>query len=443
MIPSRLFELLVQASQHNKDLFDSSYSKVVRSNRISTESPPSTTSNVDWVTILEYVIQGDQAQFVHPVTKLTPLHLAVTLNNHSNDNSSRDATKIEVVKTLLEVFPKAASIQCVCRGFTPLMYSCIVQSENDIITTAAIVKLLLEHNPSCFHMISNEGQSALDIHIITMSRLQQRMNMEQQRIFSTDKSATRAKQFSNRFCAVIKALTEFQGAELCHLIPATLDLLYSCNALAIGELVSEEEEFEVMSMKPSKHRKGRSSNEAPRLFNENRVDACTLGRSTNLAHNYRGWLWECVLTVLRSYHAYSSQNKLVASVALPPFDAVHTASQIPDFPLVFTLLLLKAYPKQVSTRLRHQNARIQENNHNAARGDKTGGIGLPLHSVASWETTDDMVARKSMTLTQLLTEYPAGALVKNHNHQTPLSIALETGTSWYHGVRSLTSAQEK
>jgi hypothetical protein len=54
-----------------------------------------------------------------------------------------------------------------------------------------------------------------------------------------------------------------------------------------------------------------------------------------------------------------------------------------------------------------------------------------------------MVARKSMTLTQLVYDHPTGAKVRNRQGKTPLSLALETGTAWDSGVRRLTAAQKE
>ena len=437
MVDSRLFVLLEDANPC-KDFRDNS--KLLEGRSRSDNEP----QFADWVTILECAIRGDQAQYVHPETKLTPLHLAVMLDRDSNSASSRDATQIEVIKTLLTINPNAASAQCDCRGFTPLMYACIAQNQNSISTAATIVKLLLEYNPACIDKVSKEGQSALDIHIITMSRLQQQLQWEQNSTHkSTDKRANTTS-FSNRCTAVLKALTEFKGAEQYYSIPKALDLLYSCNALSVGELITQEETRQIMSVTNLKIGQDHSAQGAKTLWNEICEVFCAPGTKMSQTNHGRGWLWEFVLTMLRSYHACTYRSKSLDSF-IPPFNAVHTASRINDFPLAFYMLLLKAYPNQVTTRLGNQKVdkiSKKEIRDGASHDKNSGDGGLPLHVVAGWETSDAMVARKSMTLSQLLYEYPAGASIKNHQHQTPLSIALETGTSWQHGVRRLTSAQE-
>ena len=72
---------------------------------------------------------------------------------------------------------------------------------------------------------------------------------------------------------------------------------------------------------------------------------------------------------------------------VPPFNALHTACQIVDFPISFLILLAKLYPGQL---------------HTATIGSRD----LPLDMVQSWEIEDggdktNMECRKRMACLQL------------------------------------------
>ena len=104
---------------------------------------------------------------------------------------------------------------------------------------------------------------------------------------------------------------------------------------------------------------------------------------------------------------------------------MHAVAQVKDCPLPFLMLAMRAYPNQVR-----------------APDAFTGN--LPLHTVAGWETSDpSSISRKSMALSALVSEYPQATKVKNKSGKTPMSLALETGTSWDNGVRRLTTFQRE
>lgn len=72
---------------------------------------------------------------------------------------------------------------------------------------------------------------------------------------------------------------------------------------------------------------------------------------------------------------------------------------------------------------------------------------LPLHEVCSWPceqdsaSTDPVISsRKGMAISALLQRYPNAAFACNNNDETPLDLALATGTTWDGGVRKLVRA---
>jgi hypothetical protein len=74
--------------------------------------------------------------------------------------------------------------------------------------------------------------------------------------------------------------------------------------------------------------------------------------------------------------------------------------------------------------------------------ERTGN--LPLHFVAAWDVSDpSTISRKSMALNSLLSEYPQAGSVRNRRGKTPMSLSLESGTSWDNGVRRLTSFRKE
>jgi len=86
---------------------------------------------------------------------------------------------------------------------------------------------------------------------------------------------------------------------------------------------------------------------------------------------------------------------------------------------------------------------------------KDGVENLPLHLVCGWTFPNDEVGtssnkaesvvayRKSQAIARLLEEYQDGAKKRNNRGETPLELALRTGTTWDLGVRRLVRAFPK
>jgi len=131
--------------------------------------------------------------------------------------------------------------------------------------------------------------------------------------------------------------------------------------------------------------------------------------------------WQFVLTILRSEHEHTFREFR----PMPPFNPLHTASQISGFPPAFTLICMWAYPSQLRTPC-------------------IGDSGLPIHSVAHWDVSNNgNQARKGITLVEMAHDHPSSCRYRDRKGKTPLSLALESGTSWQSGVRRLTLAQKE
>jgi ankyrin repeat protein len=343
----------------------------------------------EWVEILEESVNIEQARYVHPKTSLTPLHLAIMAKDTENNGA-----RVAAIRSLLQSDLHGTEVQCGELGYTPLMYACIANDLEHLEYDVPVVKLLLDYNRLCFRFRSQAGHSALDIHIMSMSRLKQQQN-----------TRGRSKGKAPICTSVLKALTEY---DLGISLPTSLDLLLACNSLDVLENVAQEEAL-AFAGRLRDRRKQRTSQEALPV----------LAGSRN-PQNF--WVWDFVLVILRSEHEHTYRD----IKPVPPFNALHTASQISDFPLPFTMLCMRAYPAQVRAH---------------SIGNK---FNLPIHSVAAWETSSDsMVARKSMTLTQLASDHPTACTKRNRQGKTPLALAIETGTAWDSGVRKLTAAQKE
>ena len=336
----------------------------------------------DWVQILVESSDIEQARYIHPLTKLTPLHLAVMAKDTTNNQA-----RVGAVRSLLQSDLEATRVQCEKHGYTPLMYACIATDLNNLEYDVPVVKLLLEFDADCFRVTSRAGQTALDIHIITMSRLK--------------KSQSHSERAKPQSCtSVLKALTE---QDLGISLPRSLDLLLTCNSFEVMEHLAQEEAHAFAARLRDRRKQRKEGNVLP----------VAVGSRNFVVF----WVWDFVLTLLRAEHNHTYKD----IKPVPPFNALHTASQVRDFPLSFMMMCMRAYPAQVRTPSIVQND-------------------LPIHSVAGWEATESMVARKSMTMTQLLYEHPTGCKYRNRHGKTPLSLALETRTTWDHGVRRLSAA---
>lgn len=345
-----------------------------------------------WVDILEEACVVKAARYIHPSTNLTPLHLAVTAKDAKTQNNNNDA-RVAVIQSLLQSNLQCTEVQCTELGYTPLMYACIVKNLEHLEHDAKVVKLLLGHNEECFRIRSKAGQSALDIHIMSSSSLQQQNNSRRVPNSKRDPSCT----------TVLKALMEY---DLGISLPRSLDLLLACNSLQVLERVAQEEALSFAGRLRDRRKQRKSKETLPVPAASQNVKNC--------------WVWEFFLEILKAEH----QHTFRGIRPVPPFNALHTASQVKDFPLPFMILCMRAYPAQLRT-------------------PTIGQSEWPIHSVAGWEASDSMAARKCMTITELIHEHPTPCKYRNRHGKTPLSLALETGTAWDNGVRRLTAAQKE
>jgi hypothetical protein len=113
------------------------------------------------------------------------------------------------------------------------------------------------------------------------------------------------------------------------------------------------------------------------------------------------------------------------------FSTRQAASGLVGCPLPILTLAMAAFPNQIKE-----------------KDEMHGSDGnLPLHEVCSWHCEQDtdsldpvISSRKGMAIAALLQRYPNAAFACNNNDETPLDLAIATGTTWDGGVRKLVRA---
>jgi ankyrin repeat protein len=320
-----------------------------------------------WVEILK-ICKNDirQAKFIEPVTNFTPLHLAVK-------SMSPKMIRVEAIRSLLQADVDSVYVRCKSMDYTPLMYLCSMSELGQLEQNIPILRVFAEHVPDCF---DDCGREALDLCTHSVSMLMQRESKDRIEF-------SKASSFLKVLASLVTSCAHADRAEK----------LFSYNSFQVIKLVTKEDE---------RYWKNRDR----ASFNHD-----YLVTQTKLSES---WIWEYLHILLRAMHQQTFRNMK----PLPPFNALHTAVSIPDFPLPFLMLLCKAYPKQLET------------------PNITDLGNLPLHSVTTWTPKDCGASRKSMAVTQLLCEDFGASKHRNQQGKTPLDLATESSSS---GVALLSS----
>lgn len=348
----------------------------------------------NWNKVLQRVTEKpEECEYIDPASKCTPLHVVV-LGRESSNPSGR----LSAVRAILVANPDAAKVKNSPDGLTPLHLACMVADDapSKLDEDLAVVRLILEMNPKAVNVTSRDGYAPLDVHIIAISKLKRQGDIMS---FRRPKKGSKA----GGFTAILNTLLEedVQGG-----VARPLDLLFESNSLAVLEQLALEE-AQASSSKLRARRMARTNGSSV-------ANACSAA-STNFS-NF--WVWEWALILFKSDF---KRRHVQYNRPTPSFSAMHAAAQVKDCPIPFLMLAMRAYPSQV-------------------RAPDNSNGNLPLHTVAGWETTDpSSISRKSMALSALVSEYPQATKLRNKSGKTPLSLALETGTSWDNGVRRLTT----
>lgn len=164
-----------------------------RSRKHAPQTKPKKHDNISddpsWTQLYLYARQGNwkavsqqcsllprDAKCVDPADGTTALHLAVisrtnpTFRNIYNQDTP--PAPLELIEALAAACPEAGIIRCHLKTYTPLCYACSVYEREYSMQNAKIItRILLEHAPQGAYVFTDDGLSALDIHILTSSRL--------------------------------------------------------------------------------------------------------------------------------------------------------------------------------------------------------------------------------------------------------------------------------
>jgi hypothetical protein len=332
----------------------------------------------------------------------TALHLAVMsrANPAIRDGHPDALASLELIEQLILAAPEAAIIRCKLKRYTPLCYACLVTDfDFDMDDAADMVRLLMKHAPHSAFVFTDEGFSALDVHIISYSRLHQ----EKTEVYSsTGRSST----------VVLRTLLK-ENPSLAtprlygNRIRGPVELLYRCNLHDFKEASGEE----IVSCSKA-------------------IDKTKRNAHCSVASSLSGfWAWKWTLILLKATWKMHDDE----ADELTPFMAVHAAAQLNGCPLAILSLAVDAFPQQVEK-----------------RSPLRGQYNLPLHEVCNWVTDDlnvcgDTVVhkRKAKAIELLLNEFPKAARMSNNESASPLQLAIETCTPWDKGLEALVRAFPK
>jgi hypothetical protein len=345
------------------------------------------------------------AKFVSPEDGTTALHLAVMSRaNPALRDGVHEHVKpapLGLIEQLILACPEAAIIRCTMKRYTPLIYACLVtEVDYDMDDSADMVKILMKHAPHSTLVFTDDGLSALDVHIISYSRL----HKQKAEVYSS----------TGRSSAVVLRTLLEGNPSLADARPygnrlrGPVELLYRCNVKEFKEASGSDI---VAASKGGKSVRGSFASSVVSTLSE-----------------WWAWKWGLVLLKVTSIPIDDDQDDDPG-----PFSALHAATQIIGCPVPIISLAMDAYAEQV----KH-------------RSPRNGKYNCPLHEVCSWVTDDIAIdgdsfvqKRKSKAIALLLDEFPKAARMTNNMGETPLQLAVETCTPWDKGLELLVKAFPK
>ena len=343
----------------------------------------------------------EDASYVYGKDGTTALHMAIMSRTgyiNSFKSSTRDFPEapMDVIEELLKTYSQAACVPCTLNGYTPLTYACLVCTDTyDVDRMAEMVRLILQYAPDSIQIFTHDGLSPIDIHVVSYSHY----HKSKEEDVALGKSST----------SVLRQLL-MKAPELANLrlrgdkVEGPIEYLYKCNQSAFSEAVMDE-------MYDSDQEGTMQSDFTVPERRQQVVETVS-----------KWWIWKWAVMIMK--YGSLKQKKKGAR-----FAAVHTAAAQVGCPTNLLSITLYAFPRQVKQTLE----------------SKDGVHNLPLHLICSWPCHQDyggtgeavVSIRKSMAIARVLDEYPEACREKNNRGETPLELALKTGTTWDNGIRRL------
>lgn len=331
----------------------------------------------------------------------TVLHLAVMSRaNPFLRGTAIERAPLDLIEALVAACPEAAIVRCSLKRYTPLCYVCLVSERDyDLEDACRMAKILLSAAPHCSMVFTDEGYSALDIHIISYSKI----HSEKAEMYSAKgRSSTLLLRTLLKRCPDLVESRPYGQRK-----KSAIEILYRCN---LDEFKSASGVDTLISSSTSR---------------KHRTTPTCLSVASTICD---WWAWRWTETLLEA----SWKRSRNGSSSSRGFQVVHAAAQIVGCPVAVLSLTMDAFPEQ-----------IQQRGNNEKRNS-------PLHEVCGWVTDDVLVSgdsfvqkRKSKAIAALLQAYPSAVRMTNGLGETPLQLAVETCTPWDGGLGALALAFPK
>jgi hypothetical protein len=390
-----------------------------------------------WEEVQELIAEStwEDLSYTYKKDGTTALHLAVmsrtgyinsfTRNNssshHANNNDGdvltaerkRNAAPLGVIEELLKRAPYQGKLRCTLNGYTPMTYACLVC--NDEFSTeeaAAVVRLFIQYCPESVHVLTEDGLSPVDIHIVSYSH-HHRNKEEALGLGNTSTAVLRTLLNHSPELANLRLKRDGHNSNSPEYVDGPLELLYKCNASAFSKAVLDE----------VYNSDDEGTIESDYTLPEKRQQVMDTVKTW--------WIWTWAVLILK-YGSKANNKKRGAR-----FSAVHTAANQVGVPTPILSICLYAFPRQIKKPIE----------------DKTDLGNLPLHAVCSWPCHHDNIAvgsgdalvssRKVTAINRILEEYPLALKINNSQGESALELALKSGTTWDGGVRRIVKAYPK
>ena len=341
------------------------------------------------------------------------------------------------------------------------------------------MRLILTYRPDSASVLSRDGLSALDLHIMSYS-VGWGVEHENDTAGRTNTGVLRTLLEANSSLACSRPREKQDqlrvgssggigsSASTCTDTIGPLEILYKYNATRFIKVLQGQDET---STRPADEgAPSRSVQRAKRAWYE---EVAGTPRSTATRQTLSSWwVWKwsvspwcmcyqtsTIQTLVSFLVFYSLHIRYVFVVPASQilllkyyhhkrgskFQAVQSACSSPGCPLPLLMLACRAFPHQIGE-----------------ADERSGNGNLPLHMVSLWgippsrrEEQEDVRAparyvasldpiaqrTKTMVLSELLTEYPNAARVRNKRGKTPLALLVEAGGTWFNGgVRRMVRA---
>lgn len=336
----------------------------------------------DWERVAEECrLFPRDAKCVDAVDGTTALHLAVMsrANPSLRDGDYDDLfpAPIPLIEQLVVACPEAAITRCAAKKYTPLTYACLVLDRDfDMSDSASIVSILLHHAPQSAYVFTDDGFSALDIHILSYSRFHQ----EKEEHYAVDQASTQVLQ-----TLLIEKPDLAEARSYKNRVRGPIELLYRSNL----------EEFK--------------------------------GIGTDNAQTREWWAWKWVSLLLK----YAPRQGSAMTKSVGPFTALHAAASLIGCPLPILSIASSSNPSQLAEPDprggKLGNIPLHEVSSWVCDQETINGDPFVLR-------------RKAMAIQHLLRKYPAGAKMTNNMGETAQQLAIESATPWECGLGALVKA---